>query len=290
MTNPNPNVINTRNRLALSLSENRASVGIREDSTSRGYIETLNTERVNVESHRTRNGNAHHNGNGNEYQSENRIIGENHRDNHHSSDKVEHIDYNAPPIPADEKENQNSNNMSQNEHDEVNGNGMVIAGNVITTEGTNNHLHNNPILHYQEQLERFEVNNEIEVIQNPSTENMETLSNLRGAPLSQTKLSSPELCGVDFPKVSVDFARFVLALNILLPGVGTFAAGCASEKKEASTFIMIGIIQLLFCILLIGWVWSIALGVQLLDYSVLLEQYNEKQEKKEEAMRRESNN
>jgi len=48
-------------------------------------------------------------------------------------------------------------------------------------------------------------------------------------------------------------------VNIIFPGVGTLVAAALSGCNTAD--IIIGILQLVFCWLIIGWIWSIVWGI-----------------------------
>ena len=53
----------------------------------------------------------------------------------------------------------------------------------------------------------------------------------------------------------------VLLLSILLPGWGTIIAGILAKGESQKPAIIVGILQIVTCWLLIGWVWSIITGL-----------------------------
>jgi len=70
------------------------------------------------------------------------------------------------------------------------------------------------------------------------------------------------------PKINMCLAIVILILNIFLPGFGTMLLGCClpkgfSEEKGivCCSLVCIGILQFIFTVLIIGWIWSIAFGV-----------------------------
>ena len=56
-----------------------------------------------------------------------------------------------------------------------------------------------------------------------------------------------------------------LILNIFFPGLGTIINAC--HGHHAATGVIIGILQSFTAILLFGWIWSIAYGVQIVNKS-----------------------
>lgn len=62
------------------------------------------------------------------------------------------------------------------------------------------------------------------------------------------------------PVVDKNSALLCLVINILLPGVGTIAGGVLGNKPMIGR----GIAQLLLSILIVGWVWAIVTGIQML--------------------------
>ena len=59
-------------------------------------------------------------------------------------------------------------------------------------------------------------------------------------------------------------ALLCLLINVLLPGVGTIASGVLGEKPLIGR----GIAQLLLALVVVGWVWAVVTGVQLLHNAV----------------------
>ena len=70
-------------------------------------------------------------------------------------------------------------------------------------------------------------------------------------------------CKLDKPTAIV-----VLVLNVLLPGWGTVFAGIICSPKLAKNNLVIGTIQYFTAFLLIGWVWSIYVGVKIYKFSM----------------------
>jgi hypothetical protein len=56
-------------------------------------------------------------------------------------------------------------------------------------------------------------------------------------------------------------ALIVLILNIVIPGLGTFLAGCCFIKQANNNVMIWGVLQFVTLIILVGWVWSIWWGV-----------------------------
>mmetsp|Transcript_7866 Transcript_7866/g.7349 ORF Transcript_7866/g.7349 Transcript_7866/m.7349 type:complete len:92 (+) Transcript_7866:32-307(+) len=60
-------------------------------------------------------------------------------------------------------------------------------------------------------------------------------------------------------------ALICLILNILWPGLGTMINACYGDHVGAG--ICYGLLQMLTCILLVGWIWAIVYGCKILDKS-----------------------
>ena len=76
--------------------------------------------------------------------------------------------------------------------------------------------------------------------------------------------------------VNTCFSIFVLIVNIFIPGLGTIFLGCfmpipGIDEEEAAglgcLFVCLGISQFFLTICIIGWVWSIATGILLVQAS-----------------------
>jgi len=64
----------------------------------------------------------------------------------------------------------------------------------------------------------------------------------------------------------------VLLLNIFLPGWGTVFAGIIVNPTLAKNNLVIGTIQYFTAFLLIGWIWSIYVGIKIYKYSMKSQQ------------------
>ena len=53
----------------------------------------------------------------------------------------------------------------------------------------------------------------------------------------------------------------VLIINVLVPGVGTMAAGCVGENDCG--VVCTGMVQLLLSPFFVGWIWAIIWSVKL---------------------------
>ncbi len=56
-------------------------------------------------------------------------------------------------------------------------------------------------------------------------------------------------------------AFLCLLLNIFMPGLGTMINACYGDFKGAGLFY--GLMQFLFAILIVPWIWSIVYGVKI---------------------------
>lgn len=61
------------------------------------------------------------------------------------------------------------------------------------------------------------------------------------------------------PVLDKNSALLCLIINILLPGIGTIAGGVMGEMKLIGR----GIAQLLLTIIIVGWIWAIVTGIQM---------------------------
>jgi hypothetical protein len=68
-----------------------------------------------------------------------------------------------------------------------------------------------------------------------------------------------------YPRVSKANAIVILLLNIFFCGLGSIVMGCISPGAEG--FICIGILQILLGPCIIGWIWAIITGLNVLKYS-----------------------
>lgn len=66
------------------------------------------------------------------------------------------------------------------------------------------------------------------------------------------------------PVLDTTHALLCLGLNVFLPGIGTIAAGVLGQQPLIGR----GVAQLLLSLILVGWIWAIVTGVQLLHNAV----------------------
>ncbi|HLE97965.1 MAG TPA: hypothetical protein VI997_11385 [Candidatus Thermoplasmatota archaeon] len=69
------------------------------------------------------------------------------------------------------------------------------------------------------------------------------------------------------PVVAMDKALICLVINILVPGIGTIVAGVLGNKPQIGK----GIAQLVLTIIVVGWIWGIVTGIQLLQNAKWME-------------------
>lgn len=70
-------------------------------------------------------------------------------------------------------------------------------------------------------------------------------------------------CADDLEVVTPGCACILLIINIFLPGIGTIINGLSGTVN--CTIILVGILQLLLTVLLIGWIWSIYFGCMMVS-------------------------
>lgn len=66
------------------------------------------------------------------------------------------------------------------------------------------------------------------------------------------------------PVLDKNMALVALVINILVPGIGTIVGGVLGEKPLIGR----GIAQLLLSIIVVGWIWAIVTGVQMVQNAV----------------------
>ena len=72
----------------------------------------------------------------------------------------------------------------------------------------------------------------------------------------------------DVPVVHNIMSYICLALNIIVPGIGTVLAACLGDSYAANkSQIVIGFLQLLTAIYIFGWAWSIYWGALIIQKS-----------------------
>lgn len=77
----------------------------------------------------------------------------------------------------------------------------------------------------------------------------------------------PSVCGNEIPILDPGTALVILILNIFFPGIGTMIAGCVGRNANVGAWFCIGFLQLILLFCLIGWIWSIITGIQVLTRS-----------------------
>ncbi len=60
-------------------------------------------------------------------------------------------------------------------------------------------------------------------------------------------------------KVGKPANLILFIMNIFLPGWGTMISSCISSSFSSTAF-LVGLVQLLTCWLIVGWIWSIYWG------------------------------
>jgi len=68
-------------------------------------------------------------------------------------------------------------------------------------------------------------------------------------------------------RTTPSIAYFCLCLNIFLPGFGTMLNSCAGGAGFSGLGFIYGLLQLLFAVTLIGWIWSIFYGFEIVRKS-----------------------
>lgn len=63
------------------------------------------------------------------------------------------------------------------------------------------------------------------------------------------------------PVLPTDKALISLVINVFVPGIGTIVAGVLGNKPMIGR----GVAQFLLGIVIVGWIWGIVTGVQLLQ-------------------------
>mmetsp|Transcript_37517 Transcript_37517/g.36072 ORF Transcript_37517/g.36072 Transcript_37517/m.36072 type:complete len:91 (-) Transcript_37517:37-309(-) len=66
-------------------------------------------------------------------------------------------------------------------------------------------------------------------------------------------------------KTDTTIALICLILNIFWPGLGTIINALYGEQMCAG--IIYGLLQMLTCVILVGWIWSIVYGCKILEKS-----------------------
>ena len=59
------------------------------------------------------------------------------------------------------------------------------------------------------------------------------------------------------PKLSKPIAVFCGVINVILPGTGTITAACMTDEETVSkTQVVVGLMQFLLSLLIVGYIWS----------------------------------
>jgi len=69
-----------------------------------------------------------------------------------------------------------------------------------------------------------------------------------------------ELHRISIVKLPRRTAIVILCLNVFLPGFGTFIAGLYGGGEVVFNNLIVGILQGLLSLILVGWIWSIYTG------------------------------
>jgi len=77
----------------------------------------------------------------------------------------------------------------------------------------------------------------------------------------------PNVCGNSIPILDPGTAMVILILNIFFPGIGTMVCGCVGRNANPCGWFMIGFLQIILIFCLIGWIWSIITGIQVMHRS-----------------------
>lgn len=63
------------------------------------------------------------------------------------------------------------------------------------------------------------------------------------------------------PKVKKPWNLYCFIINIFLPGIGTLIAAAKAKNEKCLKFnVIVGILQFMLAMILIGWIWSIIWG------------------------------
>jgi hypothetical protein len=68
-------------------------------------------------------------------------------------------------------------------------------------------------------------------------------------------------------KVPSPWGIILFIVNIIFPGVGTIISAFLGGGSCVSEAVVVGIIQLLTCWLIVGWIWSIIWGWKIYEKS-----------------------
>lgn len=63
------------------------------------------------------------------------------------------------------------------------------------------------------------------------------------------------------PTVEKNNALLCLLINVFVPGIGTIAGGVMGNMKLIGR----GVAQLLLALIVVGWIWAIVTGIQMLQ-------------------------
>jgi len=71
------------------------------------------------------------------------------------------------------------------------------------------------------------------------------------------------VCGHPCPRLEPQTGLIILILNIIFPGLGTMIVGCIGRNVNCCAWVLIGIGQSLLTVCIVGWIWSILVGIQI---------------------------
>ena len=87
------------------------------------------------------------------------------------------------------------------------------------------------------------------------------------APTSEQAAETGECCADANPICPPDVALVVLILNIVSPGIGSIVSAYYDPSGCNCKTVTFGILQMLLTIVIVGWVWSILMGLAIYSKS-----------------------
>jgi len=184
----------------------------------------------------------------------------------------------APPLIAEEGNNEENVDDRQ----------LQTSFQIISDDN------NNAISSYRLKIIKFESQQRLANKQNEQVKKEKSTDSIP-EPIILPDGIVDETCGIKFPKISLCKAKYSLLLNILFPGVGTMIMACSEDEnqkeyKDSNSFIILGIIQFILWILLVGWIWAIIVSMQLYHYTNFVISNKEKEKQRENNSVSQNNN